>query len=171
MVSSHRNPDLQRSTYLMACRNKFNSEKVLDVTYASKSRLFLTPSAYNLWSNTPPQIFKASTNSSRSSAIVLSWTKTPPTGQRYWACPMPHHAVYLTLLIISYSIRPVPGSVSLTLNSFKYGLILTSGIRLGTEMEFPAANNILKKCRSVSAAQQIGKEGSIPGDLSLCLTI
>jgi len=27
----------------------------------------------------------------------------------------------------------------------------------GTEMEFPAANNILKKCRSVSAAQQIGK--------------
>jgi len=26
----------------------------------------------------------------------------------------------------------------------------------GEEMTFPAANNILKKCRSVSAAQQIG---------------
>lgn len=27
----------------------------------------------------------------------------------------------------------------------------------GTEMEFPPANNIIKKCRSISAAQQIGK--------------
>ncbi|PWW80343.1 hypothetical protein C7212DRAFT_291733 [Tuber magnatum] len=39
--------------------------------------------------------------------------------------------------------------------SYRPKLFHSSGPLIGTEMEFPAANNILKKCRSVSAAQQI----------------
>ncbi|KAF8249440.1 hypothetical protein K440DRAFT_660214 [Wilcoxina mikolae CBS 423.85] len=40
--------------------------------------------------------------------------------------------------------------------AYRPKLFYSSGPLAGTEMEFPAANNILKKCRSISAAQQIG---------------
>ncbi|KAL7270235.1 hypothetical protein RUND412_007065 [Rhizina undulata] len=40
--------------------------------------------------------------------------------------------------------------------SYRPKLFHSSGPFAGTEMEFPPANNILKKCRSISAAQQIG---------------
>ncbi|CAZ81446.1 unnamed protein product [Tuber melanosporum] len=40
--------------------------------------------------------------------------------------------------------------------SYRPKLFHSSGPLVGTELEFPASNNILKKCRSVSAAQQIG---------------
>ncbi|KAI5790834.1 hypothetical protein FPQ18DRAFT_260158 [Pyronema domesticum] len=40
--------------------------------------------------------------------------------------------------------------------AYRPKLFHSSGPLAGTEMEFPPANNILKKCRSISAAQQIG---------------
>ncbi|KAI5849420.1 RNA recognition motif 2-domain-containing protein [Morchella snyderi] len=40
--------------------------------------------------------------------------------------------------------------------SYRPKLFHSSGPLTGTEKEFPPANNILKKCRSISAAQQIG---------------
>ncbi|KAA8911095.1 RNA recognition motif 2-domain-containing protein [Sphaerosporella brunnea] len=40
--------------------------------------------------------------------------------------------------------------------AYRPKLFYSSGPLSGTEMDFPPANNILKKCRSISAAQQIG---------------
>lgn len=68
--------------YLTSLRNKFNSEKVLDVTYASK---LIYLGAYELPPTLTiyPQTYKESTNLLRSFAIVQSWTKILLIGLRY----------------------------------------------------------------------------------------
>lgn len=68
------------NVYLTPSRIQYNSDKVLDVTYASKFTPVCRPT--ESLSNIHSQIFKDLINSSKSSETAMSWIRLLSSDQR-----------------------------------------------------------------------------------------